>query len=186
MGGAPDGTALIEPSFFSVRHGRRAHRQRQPYHWRRARGQTPSSTLRLACRWCPTPLSSTIDSVFARSRGPALFWRVAIGNALVLAAACTITALVFSPAVSNLAVREFAIFAGGLALMLGVNLLLLRAALAPLRELTAFARRIDPLEPGHRIEVAGGDSEATELAAAFNDMLDRLAAERKQSIVRAL
>ena len=124
--------------------------------------------------------------MFARSRGPALFWRVAIGNALVLAAACTITALVFSPAVSNLALREFAIFAGGLALMLGVNLLLLRAALAPLRELTAFARRIDPLEPGHRLEVAGGDSEATELAAAFNDMLDRLEAERKQSVGRAL
>src|SRR3954449_10610702 len=186
MGGAPDGTALIESSFFSVRHGRRAHRQRQPYHWRRARGQTPSSTLRLACRWCPTPLSYTIDSVFARSRGPALFWRVAIGNAAVLAAACTITALVFSPAVSNLALREFAIFAGGLALMLGLNLLLLRAALAPLRELTAFARRIDPLEPGHRIEVAGGDSEAAELAAAFNDMLDRLEAERKDSVGRAL
>src|SRR3954449_7786579 len=186
MGGAPDGTALIKSSFFRVRHGRRAHRQRQPYHWRRARGQTPSSTLRLACRWCPTPLRLTIDSVFARSRGPALFWRVAIGNAAVLAAACTITALVFSPAVSTPALREFAIFIGGLALMLGINLLLLRRALAPLRELTAFARRIDPLEPGHRLEVAGGDSEATELAAAFNDMLDRLEAERKQSVGRAL
>jgi two-component system sensor histidine kinase UhpB len=124
--------------------------------------------------------------VFARSRGPALFWRVAIGNAAVLAAACTITALVFSPTVSNLALREFAIFVGGLALMLGLNLLLLRRALAPLRELTAFASRIDPFEPGRRLEVIGGDSEATELAAAFNEMLDRLEAERRDSVGRAL
>src|SRR3954449_6125938 len=168
MGGAPDGTALIKSSFFRVRHGRRAHRQRQPYHWRRARGQTPSCTLRLACRWCPTPLTLIVQSVFGRSRGPALFWRVAIGNAAVLAAACTITALVFSPAVSNLGLRGLAVFVGGLALMLGLNLLLLRRALAPLRELTAFTRKIDPLEPGHRLAVGPAhDSEAAELAAAF-------------------
>ena len=58
-------------SFFRVRHGRRAHRQRQPYHWRRARGQTPSSTLRLACRWCPTPLTPHTGlrvRTFSRSR----------------------------------------------------------------------------------------------------------------------
>ena len=146
----------------AVRHGRRAHRYARPFHWRRARGQTPSSTLRSACRWCPTPVA-LVASVFARSRGPALFWRVAIGNAAVLAAACTITALVFSPSVEDVAVRELAIFAGGLALMLALNLLLLRRALAPLRELTAFARRIDPLEPGRRLEVGGGDSEAAEL-----------------------
>jgi two-component system sensor histidine kinase UhpB len=125
-------------------------------------------------------------SVIARSRGPALFWRVAIGNALVLAAACTITALVFSPREANPALQELAIFVGGLALMLGINLLLLRRALTPLRELTAFTRKINPLEPGHRIEVAGGDSEATELAAAFNDMLERLEAERKDSVGRTL
>ena len=106
------------------------------------------------------PESSQTDSVIARSRGPALFWRVAIGNAAVLAAACTITALVFSPSVEDVAVRELAIFAGGLVLMLALNLLLLRHALAPLRELTAFARRIDLLEPGRRLEIGGGESEA--------------------------
>jgi two-component system sensor histidine kinase UhpB len=121
-----------------------------------------------------------------RIRGPALFWRVAIGNAAVLAAACTITALVFSPSVDDVAIRELAIFAGGLALMLAVNLLLLRRALAPLRELTSFARRIDLLEPGRRLAVSGGDSEAAELSAAFNDMLERLEAERRDSVGRAL
>ena len=37
---------------------------------------------------------------------PALFWRVAIGNAAVLAAACIITALIFSPREHNVAARE--------------------------------------------------------------------------------
>src|SRR4051812_40134808 len=164
MRGSPDGAAARAPAFFLLRHGRRAHRHDRPYHWRRARGQTPSCTLRTACRWRPTPLQLTLEDVFARTRGPALFWRVAIGNAAVLAAACTITALVFKPSAQNLAVRELAIFTVGLVLMLTVNLLLLRRALAPLRQLTSFARRIDPLEPGRRLEVSGGESEATELA----------------------
>jgi two-component system sensor histidine kinase UhpB len=117
---------------------------------------------------------------------PALFWRIAIGNAAVLAAACTITALIFSPRASNVAVRELAIFVVGLLLMLGLNLLLLRRAFAPLRQLTAFARRIDPLNPGPRVQVGGGASEAAELADAFNEMLDRLEAERRESVGRAL
>ena len=124
--------------------------------------------------------------MLAPSRGPALFWRLAIGNAAVLAAACTITALVFSPKAQDVAVRELAIFAGGLVLMLAINLLLIRRALAPLRQLTTFARQIDPLEPGHRLDVGGGDSDAAELAAAFNEMLERLEAERRDSVARAL
>jgi two-component system, NarL family, sensor histidine kinase UhpB len=124
--------------------------------------------------------------VYAPSRGPALFWRLAIGNAAVLAAACAITVLAFSPHAEDVALRELAIFAGGFALILALNLLLLRHALAPLRQLTLFARRIDPLEPGHRLDVGGGDSEATELAAAFNEMLERLEAERRDSVRRAL
>jgi len=111
---------------------------------------------------------------------------VAIGNAFVLAAACAVTALVFAPSGTDIALRELAIFSGSLATMLAINLLLLRHALGPLRELTSFARRIDPLEPGLRMQVAGGDSEATELADAFNDMLDRLEDERRASVGRAL
>jgi two-component system sensor histidine kinase UhpB len=121
-----------------------------------------------------------------RALRPALFWRVAIGNAAVLAAACVITALTFSPRATGVALRELSIFAGGLTLILALNLWLLRRALAPLRQLTAFARRIDPLDPGPRLMVGGGDSEAAELAGAFNEMLDRLEAERRDSVGRAL
>jgi two-component system, NarL family, sensor histidine kinase UhpB len=116
---------------------------------------------------------------------PSLFWRVAIGNAAVLAIACLITALVFSPP-TDIALREVAVFVGCLVLMVTLNLLLLRRAFAPLRQLTAFARRIDPLSPGPRLQVSGGVSEVTGLAAAFNEMLDRLEAERRESVGRAL
>jgi two-component system sensor histidine kinase UhpB len=52
--------------------------------------------------------------------------------------------------------------------------------------LTAFAGRIDPLNPGPRLAVGGGATEATALADAFNEMLDRLEAERRDSVGRAL
>src|SRR4051812_50150598 len=70
--------------------------------------------------------------------------------------------------------------------MLAINLYLLRRALAPLRQLTAFARQIDPLEPGNRLDVGGGGSDAAELGAAFNEMLERLEAARRDSGARAL
>jgi two-component system, NarL family, sensor histidine kinase UhpB len=169
---------LTLPSYFISRHGRRAHRH------------VRTASL-AACAW-PDPLEHARgrraggNLLGVNTPRPALFWRIAIGNAAVLAAACTITALIFTPRASNVAVRELAIFAGGLLLMLGLNLLLLRRAFAPLRQLTAFARRIDPLNPGPRVQVSGGASEAAELAGAFNEMLDRLEAERRDSVGRAL
>jgi len=125
-------------------------------------------------------------SVFARTRGPALFWRLAIGNAAVLAAACAITAFALAPRAEDIALRELAIFVGGFVVILALNLLLLRRALGPLRQLALFARTIDPLEPGPRVEIAGGDSEASALATAFNEMLERLEVERRDSVRRAL
>ena len=127
----------------------------------------------------------------ARRRLPprqALFWRVFWTNAAVLTAACAITVLVLSPGVisSGVALAELLVLAGGIGAMLVLNLLLARRAFAPLRHLTAFAHHVDPLVPGVRAAVGGGPSEATELAVAFNEMLDRLADERRDSVRRAL
>lgn len=127
----------------------------------------------------------------ARRRLPpreALFWRVFWTNVAVLTAACAITVLVLSPGVisSGVAVAELAVLTGGIGAMLAVNLVLARRAFAPLRQLTSFARDVDPLIPGARADAGGAPSEATELAAAFNEMLDRLADERRDSVRRAL
>jgi signal transduction histidine kinase len=47
-------------------------------------------------------------------------------------------------------------------------------------------RRVDPLAPGERLPQEGTTSEVSDLAAAFNDMLDRLEGERRDSARRAM
>ena len=87
---------------------------------------------------------------------------------------------------SGVALAELAVFTGAIGAMLMLNLALARRAFAPLRHLTSFARNVDPLMPGARADAGGAPSEATELAAAFNEMLDRLTDERRDSVRRAL
>jgi two-component system, NarL family, sensor histidine kinase UhpB len=74
----------------------------------------------------------------------------------------------------------------GLAILLVLSLVLLRQALAPLESLTRLMRRVDPLAPGQRIEIEAPQEEVASLAAAFNEMLDRLEDERRESARRAL
>jgi two-component system sensor histidine kinase UhpB len=45
---------------------------------------------------------------------------------------------------------------------------------------------IDPLEPGRRLPAFGPESEVTRLTETFNEMLDRLETERRESGYRAL
>ena len=75
----------------------------------------------------------------------------------------------------------------GLTAMLVINVVLMRRAFSPLERLTALMRRVDPLRPGPRIDVPGGAAdEVVELSSAFNEMLERLEAERRDSARRAL
>jgi two-component system sensor histidine kinase UhpB len=84
------------------------------------------------------------------------------------------------------ALTELVVVAGGLLVMLVVDLVLLRRAFAPLARLTRFMRRVDPLNPGERAEVEDADPEVAELTAAFNEMIARLEEERRDSARRAL
>ncbi|HEU4974846.1 MAG TPA: histidine kinase [Baekduia sp.] len=76
--------------------------------------------------------------------------------------------------------------AGGMAVMAAANAIIIGRATTPLARLTRLMDEIDPMHPGQRIPVARQESEVTLLAAAFNDMLDRLEAERRESAMRAL
>jgi two-component system sensor histidine kinase UhpB len=69
--------------------------------------------------------------------------------------------------------------------MLAANLLLLRHTLAPINRLVERMRTVDLLRPGQRLVEPGG-AEVTELVRAFNQMLERLEAERRESGRRAL
>ena len=63
---------------------------------------------------------------------------------------------------------------------------LLRRAISPLQALAALARRVDLANPGERMPGAESTSEAGELALTFNEMLDRLEAERREATGRVL
>jgi two-component system sensor histidine kinase UhpB len=108
-----------------------------------------------------------------------LFWRLFIPNATVLAVACVV--LIVEPANG----RIFALV-GGLILMLTVNLLLMRRAIAPLARLMSVMEEVDPLDPGRRLPLSGAESEITALTESFNRMLERLESERLESGQRAL
>lgn len=135
-----------------------------------------------------TPLTPNPPSRERRLHYPPLVRRVLLVNATVLAGASAVTVLALSPGIvsSEVALTEFAILAGGLVAMLVVNLVLLRRALGPLEELRDLVRTVDPLRPGQRVRAGGPVSEATELAAAFNEMLERLEDERRESTRLAL
>jgi two-component system sensor histidine kinase UhpB len=121
----------------------------------------------------------------ARLSSLPLFWQVFGTNAAVLVLA--FLGLVFAPVTVSVPphATELVVLVAGLIVMLAINLVLLRRAFEPLDELTETMRRHDPLSPGERVDVAGGPVVAT-LAGAFNEMLDRLESERRDSARRAL
>jgi two-component system, NarL family, sensor histidine kinase UhpB len=118
-----------------------------------------------------------------------ILWRVFTVNAIVFGLAVFI--LIASPAtVSNpIKTSELVVLVGGLLMTLAVNLLLLTVVLAPLRRLATLMGHIDPMRPGQRAPVGDWMRMSTEmitLSRAFNTMLDRIEAERRDSAHRAL
>jgi two-component system sensor histidine kinase UhpB len=115
-----------------------------------------------------------------------LFWRVVLVNAALLVGAVVVLAI--SPASVSAAptAAEIEVLIAGTALVIGLNVLLLRRIFVPLERLTGTLRRVAPHDPGRRVAIARPAPEVRELAEAFNDMLDRLEAERQGSARRAL
>ena len=114
-----------------------------------------------------------------------LYWRVFATNAAVLMLA--FLGLVFAPITVSIppAATELVVLVAGLIALLAMNLLLLNPAFRPLDELADTMRRHDPLSPGARARV-DGEPDVAALAEAFNEMLDRLESERRESARRAL
>ena len=118
--------------------------------------------------------------------GVPLFWRVFATNAAVLVLAAV--GLVVSPATISfpVALTEAIVLVVGLAAMLVLNFALLRRALSPLEELRGLMRGADPLRPGTRAPVSDAAPELRAVSETFNDMVERLEAERRESAGRAL
>ena len=114
-----------------------------------------------------------------------LLWRVFAINAALLLIATLLLLLARDRIHASLAFVEGLDVAIWLAVMLAANLVLLRHTLRPLERLVSRMRTVDLLRPGQRL-VEGGGAEAAELVHVFNEMLDRLEAERRESGRRAL
>jgi two-component system, NarL family, sensor histidine kinase UhpB len=119
-------------------------------------------------------------------RAMSLFGRVLLANAAVLAIATLL--LLFTPIEISFPVTntQAAILVTGFVISVILNMLLLRGVIAPLRRLTDTMRAIEPLNPGRRLTIRGADADVAALATAFNEMLDRLETERRESGRREL
>ncbi len=114
-----------------------------------------------------------------------LFWRVFTANAALLVAAAVVLGVTPVTVSWPIAVTEAVVLGLGLASMLAVNAVLLRLAFAPLTALATRMTQVDLLDQPRPL-AARGRGEIAALVAAFNDMLARLEAERRDSTGRAV
>ena len=114
-----------------------------------------------------------------------LLWRVFAINAVLLVAATLTLALTPVTVHAPIALVEGADLVVGLTVMLVANFLLLRRTLAPIDRLVDRMHTVDLLRPGQRLPRDGG-VEVEALVSSFNQMLDRLEEERRESGRRAL
>jgi two-component system, NarL family, sensor histidine kinase UhpB len=114
-----------------------------------------------------------------------LFWRVFAANAAVMVAG--LLTLILTPVSVSRTVTgtEAAVLVGGTAVLLAVNLLLLRSALSPLTRLAQRMQQLDLLQGTARVAPQGA-GEVAMLEDAFNEMIDRLEEERRQAASRRL
>jgi two-component system, NarL family, sensor histidine kinase UhpB len=119
------------------------------------------------------------------ARSVPLFWRVFAVNAGLLALIAIL--LVVSPVEISapIALTQALIVVAGLVITVVVNALLLRRAVAPLERVAQRMDTVDLLSPGERLPVSRND-EVGQVVVAFNQMLDRLETERRQSGRRVL
>jgi two-component system, NarL family, sensor histidine kinase UhpB len=117
-----------------------------------------------------------------------LFQRVAVMNAVLLIAAVAVAIGLLAPEkISSFEVdKEVIALVIALGLVVLANVYLLRRVISPLQALAELARRVDLANPGERMPGAEPTSEAGELALTFNEMLDRMEAERRDATGRVL
>jgi two-component system, NarL family, sensor histidine kinase UhpB len=116
-----------------------------------------------------------------------LFWRVALCNGAIFAVA--VLALALSPATvsSPLLPEEAELLGLGALGVVALNAFALRQALRPLRRLADHMGAIDPVAPeATACPALGGGTEIAALTKAFDEMLRRLRAERRESTHRAV
>jgi two-component system, NarL family, sensor histidine kinase UhpB len=120
-----------------------------------------------------------------RMQRGSLYQRVFLLNATILIVATLVVAITPATVSFPVEVTEAIVLVAGLGAILVLNAFALRATFAPLERLMRTMHDVDPYRPGERFGVTG-PQEVRELVVVFNDMLDRLEGERRESGRRAL
>ena len=135
-----------------------------------------------------TPTAAAEDRPPTSSGRPLpMLWRVFAANAAVFALAFAV--LAFAPVTLHASIRleEVVLLLAGLVVMLVLDLLLVRQALGPLDRLAGVMRQVNLLRGEQRaVGFERSSSEVLALAQAFNEMLERLEVERRESSGRVL
>jgi two-component system sensor histidine kinase UhpB len=113
------------------------------------------------------------------------FWRVFVASAVVLVASTTV--LIATPITvnANVALIDAVILLAGLCVALLMEFVLLRRAFSPLEQLARAMETVDLLRPGQRVPAPAGDV-IGRVVRSFNEMIERLETERRDSGGRAL
>lgn len=126
--------------------------------------------------------TSLLNKIWMRLRRVSLFTRIAVGNALVIAAGAiggTLLTRHFSDVLDGWLIGVFA--AIGISLSLLVNFLILKAALQPLRDLRKLAEKISVGGDVHMERLKNPDADTVSLASALHSLVSQLD-ERNQEL----
>jgi two-component system sensor histidine kinase UhpB len=114
-----------------------------------------------------------------------LFWRVFVANAAILVAGLLVLSFAPVDVSAHSTLPDLVTLLSSLGLMIVVNWLLLRPLFRPLERLAERMDRADVLVAGERL-AATSDGEVGALEEAFNTMMERFEAERREAGTRAL
>jgi two-component system, NarL family, sensor histidine kinase UhpB len=111
--------------------------------------------------------------------------RIYLINAVVFAAGALVLALGPATVSYQITLPELTVLVAGLAAMLIINFILISRTLAPLQRLSDAMHSVDLMAPRQQLQVQG-PPEVGRLVSVFNQMLDRLDTERRDSTRRVL
>lgn len=114
-----------------------------------------------------------------------LFWRVFLVNAALLVAGVLVLALTPISVSADIRLIQGIVLAVGVLIVLVANLVLLRPLFTPLERLARRMEELDVLRAVRPLHAAS-PGEIGALERAFNRMIERLEAERRQAGARAL
>jgi two-component system sensor histidine kinase UhpB len=125
------------------------------------------------------------ERVSLRYRRTSLYARVVAINAAIVAGATVVLALTPVTVGYPIALQEAVVLVAGVLLVAVANALVLRLSFGALASVVARMKTVDLLRPRERLPVVGGP-EMRAVVAGFNQMLERLEDERRESSRRTL